>query len=133
VNFDRVYSDPSPHRPEGIPIVIGGSSRFAASRAARLGDGFLPFTISPEDFRVRVAAIREEARALGRDPEAIEITAWPQTWDHTRTLDVDLARQYAECGVDRFLLGAADAEGRSDLESVRAWIETYQDRVLSRL
>ena len=41
-NFDKVLLDTKPAQAEGVPIVIGGSSEFAADGAGLRGDGFLP-------------------------------------------------------------------------------------------
>jgi alkanesulfonate monooxygenase SsuD/methylene tetrahydromethanopterin reductase-like flavin-dependent oxidoreductase (luciferase family) len=54
---------PKPHRPGGPPLVLGGSSKAAARRAARIGDGFLP--VSSEFW----PTYREEMIRLGKpDP-----------------------------------------------------------------
>jgi hypothetical protein len=48
VAFDRVYSSPQPARGT-VPIVLGGNSAPAVERAGRIGDGWYPYTIGPED------------------------------------------------------------------------------------
>ncbi len=54
---------PRPFRPEGPPLILGGSSPAAARRAARIGDGFLPSEARFHDF------YRDECVRLGRpDP-----------------------------------------------------------------
>lgn len=54
---------PTPHRPGGPPIVLGGASDPAARRAARIGDGYLP--VSDDSW----AAYRSEMVHLGKpDP-----------------------------------------------------------------
>jgi len=53
---------PVPVQPGGLPIFVGGSSRTAARRAARLGDGFLP--TDPALYQL----YRRECVAAGRDP-----------------------------------------------------------------
>jgi probable F420-dependent oxidoreductase len=80
VTFDRVRSDPKPASPEGVPIIVGGSSPAAARRAGRRGDGWLPYVISPDDFAARVGDIHAAAEEAGRDASAIELTAWPSSW-----------------------------------------------------
>jgi len=59
---------PSPR----IPLIVGGRSDAAVSRAARLGDGWLGIWISPR----RCATVRDhitrEATAAGRDPSGFE-------------------------------------------------------------
>jgi alkanesulfonate monooxygenase SsuD/methylene tetrahydromethanopterin reductase-like flavin-dependent oxidoreductase (luciferase family) len=58
-----VHITPTPFRPEGPSISLGGSSKPAAVRAARIADGFIPSV--PEVW----AYYRDEVIALGRpDP-----------------------------------------------------------------
>jgi alkanesulfonate monooxygenase SsuD/methylene tetrahydromethanopterin reductase-like flavin-dependent oxidoreductase (luciferase family) len=58
-----VQLTPSPFRPGGPSITLGGSSEAAARRAARIGDGFIPTT--PEVWE----PYRDEVQRLGRpDP-----------------------------------------------------------------
>ena len=132
VAFERVHCDPKPARPEGVPILIGGSSEAAARRAGRLGNGFFPYVISPEDFASRLETLRAAAREAGRDPEAVELTVWPGSWDFSRGFDPDLARQYVDQGVSRLVISALEGDG-IDLEAIRRLIGTYQDEVISKL
>ena len=53
---------PSP----AIPIVVGGRSEAALTRAALLGDGWLPMFVSPRRFRDSVDRIDELAGSAGR-------------------------------------------------------------------
>jgi len=133
VRFDRVHSDPKPARPAGIPIHIGGSSEFAARRAGRLGDGFFPFVISPQDLAQRIEQLRAAARAAARDPQAIELTAWPGSWDGKRSFDLDLVRQYADLGVSRLVISAREGGAATELADIRRAIESYQEKVIARL
>jgi alkanesulfonate monooxygenase SsuD/methylene tetrahydromethanopterin reductase-like flavin-dependent oxidoreductase (luciferase family) len=58
-----VHVTPSPFRPGGPKILLGGSSEAAARRAARIADGFIPSVPEMWDF------YRDEVQALGRpDP-----------------------------------------------------------------
>jgi alkanesulfonate monooxygenase SsuD/methylene tetrahydromethanopterin reductase-like flavin-dependent oxidoreductase (luciferase family) len=54
-----------------IPIWVGGRSARAQLRAARFGDAWMPFVITPERFAEGWARVRAEAARLGRDPDAI--------------------------------------------------------------
>jgi alkanesulfonate monooxygenase SsuD/methylene tetrahydromethanopterin reductase-like flavin-dependent oxidoreductase (luciferase family) len=59
---------PSP----SIPLVVGGRSDAAVSRAARLGDGWLGIWVSPRRFAAVRDQIDEEAARCGRDPSRFE-------------------------------------------------------------
>lgn len=57
--------------PTDIPIWVGGRAEAARSRAARLGDGWLPYLCSPRWFARHRALMEEEAEAVGRNPADI--------------------------------------------------------------
>ena len=73
-SFRHAHSFPKPVRPGGVPIHIGGHSEAAARRAGRLGDGFQPLGLAPEDLAVRMDQMRAAAEEAGRDPAAIELS-----------------------------------------------------------
>jgi probable F420-dependent oxidoreductase len=54
-----------------IPIWVGGRSAPAQRRAARFGDAWMPFVITPERFAEGWTNVRSGAEALDRDPSAI--------------------------------------------------------------
>ncbi len=130
--FQRVHLDTKPARPEGVPIVIGGSSEFAARRAGTRGDGFYPYVISPADYALRIETLREAARQAGRDPEGIELTVWPGSYDFTRTFDLDLVREYRDLGIERVVVSVVEAQ-TTDIEKQRDFLRRYRDEVLARL
>jgi probable F420-dependent oxidoreductase len=58
-----------------VPIVVGGHSKRAAQRAARIGDGFFPGSGGLDELEGVFDAMRAECAAIGRDPSEIELTA----------------------------------------------------------
>jgi probable F420-dependent oxidoreductase len=130
--FDNCESKPHPVQPGGPPILIGGSTEAAARRAGRLGDGFYPYVISPDDLATRIETIRTTAREHGRDPDAIEITAWPGSWKPGCSLDLDVMRQYGELGVRRLIVSAQEA-GSTDLDKIRDFIKRVRNDVIAKL
>jgi len=70
-DFDRLQQSPAP--PEPIPIYIGGASKAALRRAARLGDGWLGAGNTPEQAEAILAASQADmcgmTRAMICDPE----------------------------------------------------------------
>lgn len=53
--------------PDRIPVWVGGRAEATRSRAARLGDGWLPYLCSPRWFDRHRALLEEECEAIGRD------------------------------------------------------------------
>jgi probable F420-dependent oxidoreductase len=59
-------------RPGGPPLVVSGRKEAAMRRAARRGDGWMPYLYSPGAYARSVATIRAEAHAAGRDLDGFE-------------------------------------------------------------
>jgi alkanesulfonate monooxygenase SsuD/methylene tetrahydromethanopterin reductase-like flavin-dependent oxidoreductase (luciferase family) len=55
-----------------VPLWIGGASPAAIRRAARVGDGWIPLFITPEEYGPALITLHKEAEKVGRDPDAIE-------------------------------------------------------------
>jgi probable F420-dependent oxidoreductase len=121
-DFERVFSDPKPAQAAGVPIVIGGSTAFAARRAGRIGDGFFPHAISPDDFAARLETMRAAAKEAGRDPAAIELSVSPAAWEPDAWSERAVLRAYADLGVSRFVCSAGQAGG-DDMTTVEAYLK----------
>ncbi len=132
VRFENVHMDAKPFRAEGVPILIGGSTEVAARRAGRLGDGWYPYVISPEDYGRGVETIHATAKEAGRDPGRIELSVWPASFDFTKTFDLDFVRRYVERGVHRLVISQGESM-TTDIEGQRDFIRRYQDQVLAKL
>ena len=66
-NLNEVSIVPPPiQRP--IPIWFGGSSDAAVTRAARLGDGWMPIMAADAQAEQKLAALKEQLKSFGRDP-----------------------------------------------------------------
>src|SRR5262249_45483608 len=59
-------------RPGGPPLVVAGRKEAAMRRAARLGDGWMPYLVSGEAYARSVLTIEEAARDAGRDLAGFE-------------------------------------------------------------
>ena len=130
-SFDRVYSNPQPAR-GAVPILLGGNSAPVIDRVGRIGDGWLPFTIGPDEIAASATRIRDIATAAGRDPENIEITAWPGSHDQSSEQDLDYVRRFVAAGASRLLFWPA-MTGPDDLGSVREQLDRYREHVLDKL
>ena len=69
--FEGVSIAPRAAQPGGPPILVGGRSEAARRRAGRLGDGWLPYLVSPRRFAAGAEEVRAHAEAAGRDPDAL--------------------------------------------------------------
>jgi probable F420-dependent oxidoreductase len=69
--FEGVTIEPRPAQAGGPPILVGGRSDAALRRAGRLGDGWLPYLVSPERLARGADAVRRHARDEGREPSAV--------------------------------------------------------------
>ena len=111
-NFSDLRSSPKPMQKPHIPLWIGGDSPGAIRRAATLGDGWHPSSISPEEFILGKKQLGELATTLGRDPESLVMSM---------RVDVEVKpRPSSTRGGDRTSL-SGDDPGR-----MTASIEAYQ-------
>jgi len=133
--FEGMKFSPRPLQTPSIPLVIGGVSRAAIRRAARLGDGWQPLGLSPEALGQGIAALRDEARACGRDaariPVSIAMTlaaarAGRHALGTAPSEIVKNARAYADVGVETLIISA----GTSDPGEARAALEMVAREVL---
>ncbi len=66
--FQDVSIEPAPVQPGGPPILVGGRSEAAQRRAGALGDGWLPYLVSPRAFAAGVERVSAHAISVERDP-----------------------------------------------------------------
>ncbi|MEE8369328.1 MAG: LLM class F420-dependent oxidoreductase [Dehalococcoidia bacterium] len=124
-DFGPVKFTPKPVQKPHPPLLFGGETKAALSRAARLGDGWygLGGKTLEEASRI-VKKLRELRREAGRAAEPFEITvsgAGQMTPD-------DIAR-YQEAGVDRLMMSPFSGEGGSEMDQM----ERFAEEILARL
>jgi alkanesulfonate monooxygenase SsuD/methylene tetrahydromethanopterin reductase-like flavin-dependent oxidoreductase (luciferase family) len=74
-DFERAWIRPQPKLP--IPMIIGGRSDAALTRAARFGDGWLAVWCSPERFRAATCEVEHQAAGFGRpQPHLHGLQVW---------------------------------------------------------
>ena len=85
VEFAESWQYPKPLRSQGPPVVLGTlNSAFGRAQVARHGDGWLPLTFDIDETAQSVADVHAQMRALGRDPDQLEVSLFflndePQT------------------------------------------------------
>ncbi|MGE3536632.1 MAG: LLM class F420-dependent oxidoreductase [Candidatus Tectimicrobiota bacterium] len=72
--FSGMAFAPKPLQKPHIPILIGGVSRAAMRRAARLGNGWHPTAMAPETLRESMHYLAEQAQAAGRSAADIPVS-----------------------------------------------------------
>lgn len=97
VNFDAMWCWPKPVQRPHPPIYIGGESDHTLKRIVRLGNGWLPRVREPANVLAGIDRLRSFARAAGRDPEEIGISAFGLA------PDADAIAPFREAGVERVI------------------------------
>jgi probable F420-dependent oxidoreductase len=115
-NFANVVFLPKPVQKPTIPIWIGGHSKQAIRRAARLGDGWHPIggvptiPLEPEDIAKDMSMLREHAENAGRDPKKIRVALKGSLFDREKQIAPGKRRRF---------IGDAE-EIASDIRAYRA-------------
>jgi probable F420-dependent oxidoreductase len=117
--FDPLGAHPRPVQQPHPPIWVGGHTRAALRRTARLGDVWLPIgarppaDLPPHQVAELFAAIRAEAEKVGRDPGAIDVcfstgvgfdAAERRPFNGSIEQIIDDFRGYQQVGIRRFIV-----------------------------
>src|ERR1700689_907412 len=65
-SFGEISMQPKPRTPGGPPVWIGGRAEGPLKRAARFGDGWMPYVVTPKRFADGLDFIGKEAEHAGR-------------------------------------------------------------------
>jgi probable F420-dependent oxidoreductase len=123
--FQGAYCYPKPTR--RVPILIGGESRPAMRRVARLGDGWLPYNLPVEVAPRVIGELKEMTRAEGRDPEALRIIKI--VYSNARLDDL---KRYRDAGVTEFNM-ASSGEIPLDEAGIKAKFAEFADRIVGSI
>jgi probable F420-dependent oxidoreductase len=109
VSFAGVQARPRPLQLPCPPIVVGGNTRMACARAARLGGGWYGFALDAAGAAQCVGWLREECAHVGCPFGEIEVSVTPMADGNKRYLAPDAdgraaAQRFADAGVDRLIL-----------------------------
>jgi len=118
---------PKPARPGGIPILIGGESRAALRRVARLGDGWLPYNLPVEHAGRIITELKQMTQAEGRDPAALRIVKIVYS-----NASLDDLRRYRDAGVTEFNI-ASSGEIPLDDAGMKAKLNELGERLIRPL
>jgi probable F420-dependent oxidoreductase len=127
-SFDRfsdVYSYPKPPRAGGMPILIGGESKAAMRRVARLGDGWLPYNLPVDDAATVIGELKAMTRAEGRDPDALRIIKIVYS-----NAAMDDLKRYRDAGVTEFNI-ASSGEIPLDAEGIATAFDRFGEQVVA--
>ena len=98
--FSNIIFEPKPVQKPAIPIWIGGHSKHAIHRAARLGDGWHPIggvptiPLEPEEIRQDMDMLFEQAVKAGRDPKQIRVALKGSLFDREKQITPGIRRRF---------------------------------------
>jgi len=124
IAFRDVMISPGAVQRPRPPVWVGGNSRAAVRRAARWGDGWVPWELSPDELAAAVAQARTVRAEAGR-PTAFEVVAPLAV---PADADADRAVRHAEAlraaGATAFHVGVLGARSFSEHLDRLRWIAT---------
>jgi probable F420-dependent oxidoreductase len=118
VNFDPMMTWPKPVQKPHPPIIVGGAYPYAARRAARYGDGWIPLAGRPTkhgDVFDYVPKFRELLKETGRDPATFPISLFGSTEDP------DTLKRYRDLGIVRVVISLPAAKADVVLPILDKW------------
>ncbi|MCB2074138.1 MAG: LLM class F420-dependent oxidoreductase [Novosphingobium sp.] len=123
-DFKDAYCYPKPARPGGVPMLVGGESKPARRRVARLGDGWLPYNLPLSEAAGAIDEIRAMTRDAGRDPDKLRICKI--IYDNA---EIDDLKRYRDAGVTEFNV-ASNGDIPLDETGMQAKFAEFRDRIV---
>ena len=120
VDFPSVTCSPRPVN-GSIPVLVGGDTDAAISRAVRIADGYFPGEGDVERLGALLGRLRKAAEQADRDPDSIEINAM---FGVQMAEPVAGVEQMAELGVGRIMIPAFLFAGPGGLYRLSEFGET---------
>lgn len=140
--FHGMKFSPKPVQQPYPPIWIGGASRPAIRRAARVGDGWHPIRQSPDDLRHSLTELRQLAADAGRDASGMPVSirgeldflsspgqaaaSDPYSFCGTADEIIETLQAYEQAGATHIVL----AVNTSDAAKIRETIERFAQEVM---
>jgi probable F420-dependent oxidoreductase len=118
VNFDKMKQWPKPFQKPHPPIIVGGAFPYAARRAIRYGDGWIP----RDDWLDRdgigvLDKFRVMAKEAGRDPAGLPISTFRVP------PDIDRLKRYRALGIDRAVFSLPAEKDDKIMPILDQWAE----------
>jgi alkanesulfonate monooxygenase SsuD/methylene tetrahydromethanopterin reductase-like flavin-dependent oxidoreductase (luciferase family) len=112
-----------------IPIVVGGNSKPARRRCARLADGWAPAYIDHEELRAGIEEIQAMRREFGRNDE---LSVYYGTAEPS---DLDALKRLEELGVTHCTIApwATEADPYPSLEKRLDGFKRFGEEVIAKL
>jgi probable F420-dependent oxidoreductase len=118
VNFDKMKQWPKPFQKPHPPIIVGGAFPYAARRAIRYGDGWIPRDdwLDRDGMEV-LDKFRAMAKEAGRDPASLSISTFRVPGDLERL------KRYRELGIDRVVFSLPAEKDDKLMPILDRWAE----------
>ena len=135
---------PKPIQKPHPPIWVGGYSKAALRRAARVGDGWHPSNIDPATLADKVNVLHGLCAEAGRDPARLEISTRvnnvafgdsgdtvgrPAPLSGTAQNIIDTIRRYEDAGVSHIVLGIRGRESEEMIRTIRRFVDEVRPKV----
>ncbi|HVB77628.1 MAG TPA: LLM class F420-dependent oxidoreductase [Candidatus Nitrosotalea sp.] len=145
VTFEGAEMYPKPVQKPHPPVWVGGWMDQAAARAGRLGDGWIPGWLSPQEMARGVEILRASALEHGRDPDRITIAveklaAIAPTREEALELALPTIRESSQSyerdvdniqfALDRHIIGSFDDVRRRVEEFIAAGVTHFELKVI---
>ena len=119
VDFPPMMMWPKPVQKPYPPVIVGGAWPYAARRAVRYGDGWIPHAALPphDDVTDFIPEFQKMARDAGRDPTELPVTVWGAQ------PDLDQFKQRRDRGAARVVISLESEPEAEILRQLDMWAE----------
>ena len=118
VSFGKMKQWPKPFQKPHPPIIVGGAFPYAARRAVRYGDGWIPRDDWLDRDGIEVLdKFRAMAKEAGRDPASLSISTF-----RVRD-DLDRLKRYRDLGIDRVVFSLPAEKDDKLMPILDRWAE----------
>ncbi len=120
VNFDPMMTWPKPVQKPHPPVIVGGAYPYAARRAVRYGDGWMPLAGRPQqygDVFDYVPKFREMLKEAGRDPATFPVSLF------SSVEDLDTLKRYRDMAIVRSVVSLPAAGPDQILPMLDRWAD----------